>query len=128
MAGPSANLTRARQNVPLSHFAGLLGINGLTAWLALHSLGRPEEGNVLLSSTAAGSVGSLVGQFGKLAGCTTVGLTGGADKVQRCVDRFGYDQAFDYKIGEIGATLDTPLPQGADIYFDNTGGEIFDAA
>lgn len=115
---------RARAAVPLSAHAGLLGINGLTAHIALTELGRPVAGDLLLVSTAAGSVGGFVGQIGKLLGCRTVGLTGDDAKVARCLERFGYDAAFNYKT----ADLDAVLPQDVGVFFDNTGGPILDAA
>lgn len=115
---------RAYPGVPLSAHAGLLGINGLTAYLALTLLGRPAAGDTLLVSTAAGSVGGFVGQIGKLLGCRTVGLTGNDAKVVRCRDRFGYDVAFNYKTADLAAAL----PQDLNIYFDNTGGAVLDLA
>ena len=114
----------ARAAVPLSAHAGLLGINGLTAHIALTELGRPVEGDVLLVSTAAGSVGGFVGQIGKLLGCRTVGLTGDDAKVALCRERFGYDEAFNYKTADLGAVL----PPVVNVFFDNTGGPILDAA
>ncbi len=115
---------RARAAVPLSAHAGLLGINGLTAHIALTELGRPAAGDVLLVSTAAGSVGGFVGQIGKLLGCRTMGLTGDDAKVALCRERFGYDEAHNYKTADLGAVL----PDGINVYFDNTGGAILDAA
>ena len=119
-----AILTRARAAVPLSAHAGLLGINGLTAYLALAGLGRPVPGDTLLVSTAAGSVGSFVGQIGRLLGCRTVGLTGDDNKVERCRSRYGYDEAYNYRT----ADLPSVLPEQVNIYFDNTGGVVLDLA
>ena len=115
---------RARAAVPLSAHAGLLGINGLTAHIALTELGRPVVGDVLLVSTAAGSVGGFVGQIGKILGCRTIGLTGDDEKVARCRARFGYDDAFNYKTADLAQVL----PDKLNIYFDNTGGGILDHA
>ncbi len=119
---------RARAAVPLSAFAGLLGINGLTAYIALTELGRPVAGDTLLVSTAAGSVGGFVGQIGKILGCRTIGLTGDDAKVARCRDRFGYDEAFNYKSTDVAAALQASAPGGVNVYFDNTGGTILDTA
>jgi NADPH-dependent curcumin reductase CurA len=95
---PSQILSRIPEPVaPLSAYAGVLGINGITAWLALKNLGRPAAGETLLVSTAAGAVGSIVGQLAKAAGCRTIGLTSGAEKIQRCLADFGYHLAFNYK-------------------------------
>ncbi len=124
VADQSRIFTRARAPVPLSAHAGLLGINGLTAHIALTVLGRPVAGDVLLVSTAAGSVGGFVGQIGAILGCRTIGLTGDDAKVARCRERFGYDEAYNYKT----ADLDRVLPQGLGVYFDNTGGAILDTA
>ena len=119
---------RAGAAAPLSAYAGLLGINGLTAYLALTELGRPVRGDTLLVSTAAGSVGSFVGQIGKIQGCRTIGLTGDDAKVARCRERFGYDEAFNYKTADLEAALADSAPNGLNVYFDNTGGGILDTA
>lgn len=127
-ARPEAILLRATLPAAPSSYLSLLGINGLTAYLALTQMGRPETGDTLLVSTAAGSVGSFVGQIGKLLGCRTIGLTGSADKVARCVDRFGYDVAIDYKSNDWTSQLERALPGGTNVYYDNTGGPILDIA
>lgn len=106
---------------------GVLGINGVTALLALTLIGEPKPGDTLVVSTAAGSVGSAVGQIGKLFGCRTVGVTGGPAKLRQCLDEFGYDAAIDYKAGEIDDAIERACPNGIDIYFDNTSGPISDA-
>ena len=126
---PAAVVMRVRDAIPLAASANLLGINGLTAYLALTELGRPRTGDTLLVSTAAGAVGGFVGQIGRLLGCRTVGLTGDDDKVGRCRARYGYDAAFNYKTADLGAALGAAAgPKGYDIYFDNTGGAILDTA
>lgn len=125
---PSAIMMRARASLPLAQFAGLVGINGLTAYLALTRLGRPNEGDTLLVSTAAGGVGSLVGQIGRILGCRTLGLTGDADKVALCLNEYGYDAAFDYKTTDLAAALAGAAPDGIDIYFDNVGGPMLDTS
>jgi NADPH-dependent curcumin reductase CurA len=112
---------------PLSAYAGPLGINGLTAELAFARLGRPERGDAVVVSTAAGAVGSLVGQLARASGCRTLGLTGDPEKVRRCVERFGYDDAVDYKTEDVGEAVSRFSPDGIDIYFDNVGGSTLDA-
>ena len=114
-------------DLPRSLALGILGINGVTAHLALTRIGQPVAGQTVLVSTAAGSVGSAVGQIAKLLGCRTVGITGGATKVAQCLDLFGYDAAIDYKAGDVGAAVAAACPDGIDVYFDNTAGEISDA-
>lgn len=128
VVGPSAVLYRCTQDLPLQAFGSLCGINGVTAYLALTELGRPKAGDVLLVSTAAGSVGSFVGQIGKHVGCRTIGLTGSDKKVQLCVDRFGFDVAINYKSADLAAEITTAAPEGINIYYDNTGGLILDTA
>lgn len=128
VADRSKILLRGRYPVPLSAYASLLGINGLTAHLALIELGRPKQGNVLLVSTAAGSVGAFVGQIGATLGCTTIGLTGDEEKVARCRERYRYDVAANYRTTDVTALLAEAAPKGLDVYFDNTGGPILDAA
>jgi NADPH-dependent curcumin reductase CurA len=124
-----SNVTRKVQeaDLPLSLSLGVLGLNGVTAYFALLELGLPRAGDTVVVSTAAGSVGSAVGQIAKLMGCRTVGITGGTTKVKLCREAFGYDEAIDYKAGDVGATLKAACPRGVDVYFDNTAGAISDA-
>lgn len=125
--GPSDVLTHIRNpSVGLSAYAGVLGINGLTAYLAFNSLGRPAAGQTVLVSTAAGAVGSVVGQLAKSAGCNTIGLTGSDEKAARCVARFGYDRAYNYHTTALESVFAGAKP--VDIFFDNTGGSILDIA
>src|SRR5712671_1524029 len=84
-------------DLPLSASLGVLGLNGLTAYFGLLDVCRPKAGDTVVVSTAAGAVGSAVGQIAKIKGCRTVGVTGGAEKVRQCVEEFGYDAAIDYK-------------------------------
>lgn len=105
-----------------------IGINGLTAWIALTKLGQPTAEETVLVTTAAGSVGSVVGQLARDAGCRVLGLTGGENKVARCVDRFGYHAAANYKSGDVGQIVGELAPDGIDVLFDNVGGPILDIA
>ena len=102
-------------------------MNGVTAYFGLLDLGAPKPGDTVVVSTAAGAVGSAVGQIAKLMGCRTVGITGGATKVALCTEEFGYDAAIDYKAGDVGKALKAACPAGVDVYFDNTSGAISDA-
>ncbi len=115
------------RDLPLTSALHLLGINGCTAWLGLANIGRPKAGETVVVSTAAGAVGSVVGQIAKLKGCRTVGITGGPEKVRTCLTEFRYDAAIDYRGEDVGAALDKAAPQGIDVYFDNVGGPISDA-
>ena len=112
---------------PLSHLLSVLGIGGLTAYWGLIDIGQPKEGETVVVSAAAGSVGSLVGQIAKAKGCRTVGIAGGPDKCQWLIDELGYDAAIDYKAGEVPAQLKATCPTGIDIYFDNVGGSLLEA-
>jgi NADPH-dependent curcumin reductase len=123
---PAAVLRRVDPaQAPLSAAAGLLGINGLTAYMALHDIGRPQRGETVVVSAAAGAVGSLVGQLAQSAGCRVVAVVGSADKGRRCVEDYGYAAWVDYH-QPLDAALRAACPQGVDIYFDNVGGPIAD--
>ena len=112
---------------PLSLSLGVLGINGVTAYFALNEVGQPRPGDTVVVSTAAGSVGSAVGQIAKIAGCRTVGIAGGATKLKLCLSECGFDAAVDYKSEDFGHALALACPQGVDVYHDNTSGAISDA-
>jgi NADPH-dependent curcumin reductase CurA len=130
VATPDAVLRRVDPSaLPLTANLSLLGINGLTAYLAFHGLGDPKPGEHVLVSTAAGSVGSFVGQLANVAGCRAVGLTSSAEKVSLARTRYGYQDMIDYRATkDIAAAIRETCPEGNDIYFDNTGGSIADAA
>lgn len=113
-------------DLPLSLSLGVLGLNGMTAYFGLLELGLPRAGDTVVVSTAAGSVGSVVGQIAKLMGCRTVGITGGPEKVRLCRETFGYDEAIDYKSGDLDAALAAACPDGVHVYYDNTAGAISD--
>ncbi|GGN61749.1 NADP-dependent oxidoreductase [Novosphingobium indicum] len=127
IASPKHVLTRiAAPRLPLSAYAGVLGINGLTAHLALHGIGRPKAGDTVLVSTAAGAVGSVVGQLARAAGCTTIGLSSDPAKLAMCRDRFGYDHAINYREPGLEEAISRVAPDGIDVFFDNVGGEQLD--
>lgn len=113
---------------PLPAYGGVLGMPGVTAWLALNDIAPPSAGQAVLVSTAAGTVGSVVGQIARKGGAHVVGLTGSDDKIIRCTERFGYHEAYNYKTGDLAQTLATARPEGFNTYFDNTGGWILDTA
>lgn len=115
-------------DLPLSTSLGVLGLNGVTAYFGLLDVGQPKPGDTVVVSTAAGSVGSAVGQIARLMGCRTVGIAGGAAKVRQCLDAFGYDVAIDYKAtNDLAAAVAEACPRGVDVYFDNTSGAVSDA-
>jgi len=113
-------------DLPISTSLGVLGLNGITAYFGLQEIGHPKTGETVVVSTAAGAVGSCVGQIAKIKGCRTVGITGGPEKVQICRDEFGFDTAIDYKAGGLDLALATSCPEGVDVYYDNTAGSISD--
>ena len=113
--------------LPISTSLGVLGLNGLTAYFALLEIGQPKAGETAVVSTAAGAVGSCVGQIAKIKGCRTVGIAGGPDKVRVCREEFRYDSAVDYGADDFESVLDAACPEGVDVYFDNTAGPISDS-
>jgi NADPH-dependent curcumin reductase len=115
-------------DLPLSLALGVLGLNGTTAYFGFLDVGQPRPGDTVVVSTAAGAVGSAVGQIAKIMGCRTIGIAGGPAKVRLCREVFGYDAALDYKAEKdlVGA-LKALCPAGIDVYFDNTSGAISDA-
>lgn len=114
------------RDLPLSVSLGVLGMNGFTAYFGLLDVGQPKAGETVVVSTAAGAVGSCVGQIARIKGCRTVGIAGGPEKRRLCVDEFRYDAASDYQAGNLDADLARAAPNGVDVYFDNTAGAISD--
>jgi hypothetical protein len=105
----------------------VFGITGLTAYFGLLDVGRPQAGETVVVSGAAGATGSVAGQIAKLVGCRAVGIAGGPEKCRWLVGELGFDAAIDYKREDVGAALAAACPQGVDVYFDNVGGAILDA-
>ncbi len=110
------------------HILGVLGITGLTAYFGMIDVGRPRPGETVLVSAAAGAVGAIAGQIAKISGCRVIGTTGGAEKCAWLKEELGFDDALDYKAGGIHRALKAACPEGVDVYFDNTGGDVLDAA
>jgi NADPH-dependent curcumin reductase len=106
---------------------GTLGLSGLTAYFGLLEIGRPEPGQTVVVSGAAGSVGSVVGQIARIKGCRALGIAGGPEKCRWLVDELGFDAAIDYKAGDVRSQLREHAPERVDVFFDNVGGEILDA-
>jgi NADPH-dependent curcumin reductase CurA len=114
-------------HIPLSAYLGPVGMPGVTAWLGLNKIIEPKAGETVVVSAASGAVGSVVGQLAKAAGCRAVGIAGGADKCRYVTETLGFDACVDYKAGNLYEDLKAALPNGADGYFENVGGEILDA-
>ncbi|KAJ3183544.1 hypothetical protein HDU87_006869 [Geranomyces variabilis] len=127
---PAAGVKKLQEHkdVPLSYNLGVLGMPGLTAYGGLISIGEPKEGETVYVSGAAGAVGLIVGQVAKNKGCRVVGSAGSDEKVKVLLD-LGFDAAFNYKtVKSYDAALAEHCPKGIDVYFDNVGGEMLDAA
>ena len=106
---------------------GTLGISGLTAYFGLLDVGRPQPGQTVVVSAAAGSVGNVVGQIARIQGCRAVGIAGGEEKCRWLTEELGFDVAVDYKAGDVRAALREAAPDRIDVFFDNVGGEILEA-
>jgi NADPH-dependent curcumin reductase len=113
---------------PLPTHLGALGMPGMTAYFGLLDIGHPSEGETVVVSGAAGAVGGIVGQIARLGGARAVGIAGGAEKCRYVVEELGFDAAIDYKSEDVMAALGEHCPRSVDVYFDNVGGEILDAA
>lgn len=118
----------AKSDINPSAYLGVLGMTGLTAYLGLTEIGKPKSGETLVVSGAAGAVGSVVGQIGKILDCDVLGIAGGAEKVNMLKSDFGFDAGLDYKNTQnMQMAIKEAAPNGVDVYFDNVGGEISDA-
>jgi NADPH-dependent curcumin reductase CurA len=125
---PMRRLTKRTTKAPFELLIGPLSITGLTAYFGLLNIGQPKPGDTVLVSAAAGAVGTMAGQIAKLAGCRVVGTAGGQDKCDWLVRDLGFDAAVDYKAGGVYRALRAVCPNGIDVYFDNTGGPVLEAA
>jgi len=114
--------------VPLPVYLGTLGAPGMTAYFGLLDVGKPVEGQTVVVSGAAGAVGTVVGQIARIKGCRAIGIAGGPDKCRFLTEELGFDGAIDYKNEDVKQALKQHCPQGIDVYFDNVGGDILDAA
>jgi NADPH-dependent curcumin reductase CurA len=124
---PAKALTRLPKIEPMTNLISVYGIAGLTAYFGLLDIGNPKSGETVVVSAAAGSVGSIVGQIAKIKHCRVIGIAGGAEKCVWLKNQLGFDEAVDYKSGALFKTLKSAAPNGIDVYFDNVGGEIFEA-
>lgn len=113
-----------------SKYLSAMGAVGLTAYFGLIEAGQPKAGETLLVSGAAGAVGSAVGQIGKILGCRVIGIAGGPDKCRRLLEDYGFDVAIDYRgkdVATLAAEIRAHAPNGADVIFENVGGDVMDA-
>ena len=109
---------------PLSTALGVLGMPGLTAYVGLSEIGRPQKGETVVVSAASGAVGAVAGQLAKHSGARVVGIAGGADKCRFVEAELGFDAAIDHRTADFGAALDRACPKGIDVYFENVGGAV----
>jgi len=126
--GASHAVAQLPAGVDLLDAMGVLGVNTLTAYFGVLRVGRPRRGDTLVVSGAAGSTGSMAAQIGKMQGCRVIGITGGAAKCRWLLDELKLDGAVDYKAGDLIQQLRDACPKGIDVFYDNVGGEILQAA
>jgi len=113
---------------PLPVYLSVLGPTGMTAYFGLLDTGQLKAGDTVVVSSAAGAVGMVVGQIARLKGCRAVGIAGGPQKCRFIVEELGFDAAIDYRAEDVKEALRRHCPKGLDVYFDNVGGDILDAA
>jgi hypothetical protein len=111
---------------PLSHYLGVLGMPGMTAYFGMKEIGQPKAGETVVVSAASGAVGMVVGQLAKIAGARAVGIAGGRAKCDFVVKELGFDACVDYKAGNLYRDLKEACPKGIDVDFENVGGEVLD--
>ena len=121
-------LSKVPDGVPPEMMLSVLGVTGLTAYFGLLDLGEPKSGETVLVSGAAGATGSVAGQIAKLKGCRVVGIAGGIDKCRWLAEEAGFDEVIDYKNEDVNTRIAETCPGKIDVYFDNVGGEILEAA
>ncbi len=114
--------------VPIETALSVLGNTGMTAYFGLLEVGRPQPGETVVVSAAAGATGSIVGQIAKIKGCRVIGIAGGQEKCQYIVNELGFDESIDYKSENVVGRLRKTCPNGIDVYFDSVGGRVLDAA
>ena len=125
---PAGELTKQTSGATLEDLVGVFGITGLTAYFGLIEVGAVRAGDTVLVSAAAGAVGTIVGQLAKIAGARVVGIAGGPEKCAWLTGDLGFDAAMDYKAANLRKAVAVACPEGVDLYFDNVGGEVLDAA
>lgn len=128
LTSASAVLVVDPDRAPLERWLGALGMTGLTAYFGMLDIGRPQRGDTVLISGAAGAVGSVAGQIARLCGCRVIGIAGGPEKCEWLTGELGFAAAIDYRSEDVRRALAAAAPDGIDVYFDNVGGEILEIA
>lgn len=126
--GDNVSLRKLPPGIAPTAALNILGITGLTAYFGMTEIGKPQAGETVLVSGAAGATGSVAGQLARIAGARVIGIAGGAEKCRWLVDELGFDGAIDYKSENTDERLKALCPDGIDVYFDNVGGDILDTA
>ena len=126
-AGRGAMVSRIPTGATLTQPLSVFGITGITAYFGLLDVGRPQPGETVVVSGAAGATGSVAGQIAKLKGCRVVGIAGGASKCRWLTEQAHFDGAIDYRSEDVGKRLRALCPDGVDVFFDNVGGATLDA-
>lgn len=125
---PAATLRKLDPaQAPISTALGVLGMTGFTAYVGLDEIGRPQAGETVVVSAAAGAVGQVVGQIARIKGCRVVGVAGAPDKCAHVVEAYGFDACVNYKDDDFVEQLGRACPDGVDVYFENVGGAVFAA-
>jgi NADPH-dependent curcumin reductase CurA len=124
---PSAP-TRLPSGVPIETAMSALGLTGMTAYFGMLDVGKPRPGETVVVSGAAGATGSAAGQIARILGCRVVGVAGGREKCRYLTSELGFDAAIDYRSENLAHRLRETCPRGIDVFFDNVGGEVLDAA
>ncbi len=115
-------------DIDTASYIGVLGITGLTAWCGMEDIGKPQAGETVVVSGAAGATGSIAGQIARLAGARVVGIAGSKEKCDWLTGKLGFAEAVNYRQEDVAARLKQYCPDGIDVYWDNVGGEILDIA
>lgn len=128
LSARNGGATKLPPNLPVTSALSVLGMTGITAYFGLLEVGRLKDGETVVVSGAAGATGNVVGQIAKIKGCRVVGIAGGPEKCAWLKNELGFDAVIDYKSENVGKRLHQECPKGIDVYFDNVGGSILDAA
>ena len=129
MVAKTDHLQKIDDSIALaSYYLGILGMPGLTAYFGLLDIGKPNRGETVVVSGAAGAVGTVVGQIAKIKGCRVVGIAGSDEKIEMLKNDFGFDEGINYKTTDnMKSAISEACPDGVDVYYDNVGGPISDA-
>jgi NADPH-dependent curcumin reductase CurA len=125
---PAGRLMPQTARGPLTHLMSALGITGLTAYFGMLNVGQPRSGETVVVSAAAGATGSVAGQIARIKGARVVGVTGSDNKNQMLERDLGFDATVNHRSEQLRDDLSAACPKGIDVYFDNVGGRVLEAA